>query len=127
MKGRVSKKTAAARKSLIEERQIPITEKRMDRFAGRTMDVLIEEELEAADSPGTGAGKAGNGEKTAGLKAAGLWLGRLFCHAPEVDGAAVVRVEPGESPALKAGDIVPCRVMRRAGFDLEVSATHSQS
>ncbi|MDR0316078.1 MAG: 30S ribosomal protein S12 methylthiotransferase RimO, partial [Treponema sp.] len=32
MKGRVSKKTAAERKRIIEQRQIPLTEKNMDRF-----------------------------------------------------------------------------------------------
>ena len=98
MKGRVSKKTAAERKRLIEERQIPITEKRMDQFIGRTLDVLVEEEIEASE-----------GEDT-------MYLGRLYCQAPEVDGAAVISGQR----SLKSGELILCRVFARAGFDLEV-------
>jgi len=97
MKGRVSKKIAAYRKREIEERQIPITEKNMDRFVGQNLDVLLEEQFAGED----------------------LWLGRLYCHAPEVDGAAVV-VGTGDRAEPKAGDILPCRVVARRGFDLEV-------
>ncbi|MDR2553154.1 MAG: 30S ribosomal protein S12 methylthiotransferase RimO [Treponema sp.] len=107
MKDRVPKKTAAFRKRLIEERQIPITEERMNRFTGQTMDVLIEEAM----SPSL---------------AEGLWLGRLFCQAPEVDGAAVIRHNgppdlSGEFPGnLEPGMLISGRVTARAGFDLEV-------
>jgi len=97
MKGRVSKKIAARRKQEIEERQIPITEKNMDRFVGHNFDVLLEEQFAGED----------------------LWLGRLYCHAPEVDGAAVVVAAAGGAEP-KAGDILPCRVIARRGFDLEV-------
>ncbi|MDR2071671.1 MAG: 30S ribosomal protein S12 methylthiotransferase RimO, partial [Treponema sp.] len=69
MKGRVSKRIAEARKRAMEERQILITQERMDRFIGRTEYVLVEERI--------------NGEE-------GLYLGRLPCQAPEVDGAAVI-------------------------------------
>ena len=99
MKGRVPKKIAAERKRLVEEKQIPITEKQMERFVGRTFDVLIEEKLEA---PETGEGT--------------IYLGRLFCHAPEIDGSAVIDM-PGE---MSLGTIVPCRLTGRAGFDLQV-------
>jgi len=68
MKGRVAKKTAAGRKQLLEERQIPITEKRMERFVGRTFDVLVEEKFEPA------AGDTISGEEE-------LYLGRLPCQA----------------------------------------------
>jgi ribosomal protein S12 methylthiotransferase len=95
MKGRVPKGLAAERKRLLEERQIPITEKRMDRFVGRTMDLLVEEAV--------------SGEE-------GMYLGRLFCQAPEVDGAAVIR----SSLPLRPGDRVSGRIFGRAGFDLEV-------
>jgi hypothetical protein len=72
----------------------------MDRFIGRSLDVLLEEEL-------SGAGESDN-----------LWLGRLCCHAPEVDGAAViVGAKQGQAAA---GNMVPCRVIARRGFDLEV-------
>jgi ribosomal protein S12 methylthiotransferase len=94
MKRRVSKKTAARRKREVEERQIQITEKSMERFTGQTLDALFEERFED------------------------IWLGRLYCHAPEVDGAAVITgMPPGTEP--KAGDVLPCRVIARRGIDLE--------
>ncbi|MCL2763159.1 MAG: 30S ribosomal protein S12 methylthiotransferase RimO [Treponema sp.] len=103
MKGRVSPKIAAHRRQEIEKRQIPITEQNIDRFTGQTLDVLLEEQF-------TNKGEDEN-----------LWLGRLYCHAPEVDGAAVVISEGQE---LQAGDIVPCTVTARRGFDLEVKITN---
>jgi len=105
MKGRVPKKTAAKRKQIIEERQIPITERKMDRFTGQTLEVLIEEHIECA------------------VPEENFWLGRLYCQAPDIDGAAVIacnetRRTPEINPQL--GDIVPCKVIARRGFDLEV-------
>jgi ribosomal protein S12 methylthiotransferase len=106
MKGRVPKGLAVERKAIIEERQIPITRERMDRFIGRTMDVLVEEAVTAPDDPPQGA----------------LYLGRLFCQAPEVDGAAVIdSFEPG-SPEPQPGTFIRGRVYARAGFDLELKA-----
>ena len=104
MKGRVAKKTVAERKHLIEETQVSITERQMDRFIGRSLEVLVEEKF---DPP-----HANNGSSEEST----LYLGRLPCQAPEVDGSTVI-VSP--SP-LVLGAIVPCRVTARAGFDLEV-------
>ena len=104
MKGQVPKKIAARRKQEIEERQIPITEKNMDRFVGQNLDVLLEEQFSGS---------------TEDIESENFWLGRLYCHAPEVDGAAVV-VSTGGRAEPKAGDILPCRVIARRGFDLEV-------
>jgi ribosomal protein S12 methylthiotransferase len=95
MKRRVAKKTAAERKRIIEELQTPISETQMDRFVKKEFDVLVEEKVEGED---------------------GLYLGRLPCQAPDVDGAAVIS-GPRE---LEPGTLVPCRVFARAGFDLEV-------
>jgi ribosomal protein S12 methylthiotransferase len=96
MKPHVPNPIAAKRKRIIEERQIPITEKQMQRFIGRTLDALVEEQA--------------SGEE-------GIYLGRLFCHAPEVDGSAVIK---SDSP-LKLGSAVRCRIIARTGFDLEGS------
>ena len=96
--GQVPAKIAARRQRQVENRQIPITEKSVARFIGQNLDVLLEERLES----GEGADP--------------LWLGRLYCHAPEVDGAAIVT---GSGPA-QAGDLVPCTVVARRGVDLEV-------
>jgi len=107
MKGRVPAKTAEARKKIIEERQIPITEKNMDRFVGQTLSVLVEEKMEAA---------AGSNEET-------IWLGRLYCQAPDIDGSAVIiggdnSKKTDENPKL--GALVSCEVIARRSFDLEV-------
>jgi ribosomal protein S12 methylthiotransferase len=103
MKGRVSAKTQAARKQTIEERQIPITEKNMERFIGQTLEVLIEERIDSA---------AEDGEN--------FWLGRLYCQAPEVDGAAVIVGGDTGGKFPQIGKFAKCKVIARRGFDLEV-------
>jgi ribosomal protein S12 methylthiotransferase len=95
MKAQVPKKLAVERKTIIEERQISITEKKMDRFIGKEFDVLVEEAVDEED---------------------GLYLGRLYCQAPEVDGAAVITAMQKMVP----GTFVCGKVTGRAGFDLEV-------
>jgi ribosomal protein S12 methylthiotransferase len=104
MKRRVSKKTAAMRKRLVEERQIPITEKNMDRFVNQDLDVLLEERIEGPDNDT-------------------FWLGRLYCQAPDVDGAAVIS---GGGDALKAGGMIRGTVIARRGFDLEVRVRRAE-
>ena len=104
MKGQVPAKIAARRQRQVEARQLPITEKSVDRFIGQNLDVLLEERLEGGE---------GEGEP--------LWLGRLYCHAPEVDGAAIVT---GGGMEAQAGEVVPCTVVaRRGGVDVEVFFT----
>jgi ribosomal protein S12 methylthiotransferase len=102
MKAQVPPKTKARRKREIEERQIQITEKRMDRFVGQNLDVLFEERFSGSET-----------------ETGDIWLGRLYCHAPEVDGAAVITGTTPETEP-KAGDLLPCRVIARRGIDLEV-------
>ena len=111
MKGRVSKKTAEQRKLLVEENQTPITEKQMDRFIDRVFDALVEEAFPAPETAVPGSNKAALGKGDTFL-----YLGRLPCHAPEIDGSAVIL-----SPIpLKPGALIPCKVFARAGFDLQV-------
>lgn len=107
MKGRVPAKTAQARKQMIEERQIPITEKNMERFTGETLEVLIEEEIAGSEDSGT------NGET--------FWLGRLYLQAPEIDGAAVLAESGTGGKIPQTGSLVSCKVIARRGFDLEIS------
>jgi ribosomal protein S12 methylthiotransferase len=99
MPQQVPAKIAILRRHTIEERQIPLTEQNMDRFAGQNLKVLLEEHFNGDDINEN------------------LWLGRLYCHAPEVDGAAVVT---NADATAKAADIIPCKVLGRRGFDLEV-------
>jgi ribosomal protein S12 methylthiotransferase len=91
MPGRVTKAVAERRKSDIEIRQGPITERSLDAHIGSTLDVLVEEQVQ--------------GER--------LSLGRAYLQAPDVDGLVVVRasVQPGSRCAV--------RIERRNGVDLE--------
>jgi ribosomal protein S12 methylthiotransferase len=97
MKNRVPRKLAAERKRLIEERQIPITEENMDRFTGKEYDVLVEEKIDGEE---------------------GVYLGRLYCQAPEVDGFAVIH--SGDGRPLEPGTFVKGRVSCRSGIDLQI-------
>jgi ribosomal protein S12 methylthiotransferase len=96
MKGRVPKKTAAERKRIVEERQTLISERRMEAFVGRETEVLVEEQIDGEE---------------------GLYLGRLPCQAPEIDGAAVI----SSARSLIPGSLLPARVFARAGLDLEAA------
>ncbi|GBU28752.1 ribosomal protein S12 methylthiotransferase RimO [Treponema sp. R8-4-B8] len=122
MKKRVPVKTAEKRKQVIEERQIPITEKNMDRFVSQNMEVLVEEQF-AADETDTDRNAAGRNaaDSISSEESETLWLGRLYCQAPDIDGAAViVKSKTGKSNP-QPGTFVKCRVVSRRGFDLEVS------
>ena len=101
MKGRIPAKVAVIRKQTIEERQLPITEKNMDRFTGKTLDVLVEEHFQT---------------EVPDVSGESLWLGRLFCQAPDIDGATVI--VSGKN--LQLGTLVKGEVIARNGFDLEV-------
>jgi ribosomal protein S12 methylthiotransferase len=107
MKGRVSAKTAKERKQIIEERQIPITEKNMNRFVNQNLDVLVEEQIAASETD-TEENET-------------LWLGRLYCQAPDIDGAAVIVKSKASEINPQLGNFAKCKVIARRGFDLEVT------
>ena len=88
----VKRAVALSRKKRIEEAQQEITAHRLDRFVGKQLEVLVEERVE--------------GEK--------LSLGRAYLHAPEVDGLVVVH-----DGSVLPGNVIPVRVIRRNGIDLE--------
>ncbi|GAB1482387.1 hypothetical protein MASR2M78_12020 [Treponema sp.] len=100
MKGRVAKKLAQDRKQRIEIAQIPLTEARMDRFVGKTLDLLVEERVEGEE---------------------GLYLARAACQAPEVDGSTVLSSDKD----LPLGTLLQARVFARAGFDLDAAYRHA--
>lgn len=81
MKGRVSKKTANARKVIVETAQEAITAERLRRFIGAEVEVLAEEEMEGAE----------------------LSLGRAWMQAPEVDGLTVTKgsMAPGSHSRVR--------------------------
>jgi ribosomal protein S12 methylthiotransferase len=97
LKNRPAKKVAAARKTRLEEAQLSLSEKKLERFISKTLDVLVEEKIE--------------GE-------AGLYLGRSYGQAPEVDGAIVLETAP--VAALAPGSFVRGEIFARAGLDLRL-------
>jgi ribosomal protein S12 methylthiotransferase len=101
---RIPRRVAAERKRMLEERQQGISEGRMERFLGRELEILIEERFESPDLEAPDKDLPG-----------GVYLGRAYCQAPEVDGAVLV----SGGKALSPGQLVPCTVTGRAGIDLE--------
>lgn len=93
MPGRVPRSTAERRKSEIELRQRPITERSLDAHLGTTLDVLVEEQVQ--------------GER--------LSLGRAYLQAPDVDGLVVVKA------SVPPGSRLSVHIERRNGVDLEGS------
>lgn len=77
----------------IENLQESITEKRMERYVGRDLDVLIEEKV--------------TGES--------LFFGRGYLQAPEVDGNIIV-LSDKDRPL---GQFIRCKIVRRNAIDLE--------
>lgn len=71
------------------------------RFLGRTLEILVEEPSE---------------EK-------GVWLGRSYADAPEVDGAVLIKAPEGER--LSAGEFVSVKITETKEYDLvgELSET----
>ncbi|MDR1443624.1 MAG: 30S ribosomal protein S12 methylthiotransferase RimO [Treponema sp.] len=109
---RVSRSAAAERKRILEERQQIISEKQMERFVGRELEALVEEQFENEE-------QFEHSEESGGaLPAAegGLYLGRVYCQAPEVDGVSLILSKKNLTP----GSLVTCRVTGRAGLDLEL-------
>ncbi len=93
IRNRLLRRKAQKRKKELEERQIAITEERLDRFVGKTLDVLIEEAVQGEE----------------------IYLGRGYMQAPEVDGLTVVHTDA----VLEPGARVPVRITGRRGVDLE--------
>lgn len=106
-KEKVPKKTAEARLAEIQNTQTSITEKKLDSFIGKEIEVLVEELIQAED-------------KTF------LALGRAWFQAPEVDGAVVLNFNLNskdiDGNQILPGSVVKARIAARNGFDLEAVA-----
>ena len=46
----------------------------------------------------------------------GVWIGRSYADAPDIDGLVYVTEQPGEP--LQAGDMVGCEFVASQGYDL---------
>lgn len=95
MPGRCGAKTIAGRKIALETAQVPVSESRLSRFLSRRLDILVESPVDTD---------------------CGLYIGRAFLHAPEVDGAAVIE----SAGPLTSGTVVTGTVRSMAGFDIRV-------
>ncbi|MDC7220638.1 MAG: 30S ribosomal protein S12 methylthiotransferase RimO [Spirochaetales bacterium] len=83
------------RKNILEEKQVPLSEKRLSRWIEQEVTLLVEEEIPEED----------------------LFLSRSVGQAPEIDGLTVLH---GEN--LKTGDHIRARIIKANGFDLEAVA-----
>ena len=90
----ISVKRAEKTKKRLETIQHMITEKRLSRFVGETLRVIVEEQVEGEE----------------------LFLCRGYMNAPDIDGLVVLH--SGETE-LKPGDVVECRIIKVNNVDLE--------
>ncbi|GMO44785.1 MAG: 30S ribosomal protein S12 methylthiotransferase RimO [Termitinemataceae bacterium] len=120
LKNTVPKITAKTRKNMLLEKQAEITPARLDRFIGIKTKCLIEEEIDGADCTKGDSENSGKIQENDTADSAGsIFLGRLFCHAPEVDGAAVICCDDARQ-RLKCGSFIDVEVFARANFDFQV-------
>lgn len=89
---RTNFKLAKKWKTQLESLQQKITEKRLDRYVGQSLKLLVEEKVQ--------------GES--------LYLARAAFQAPEVDGLVILRGE-----GVAEGDLVEAKILHRNGVDLE--------
>lgn len=111
MKGRVSKKTAAARAGALESIQSAITAERLRARCNMEYDVLVEEIIQNKD---------GTDE--------GLAIGRAWFQAPEVDGNVVIRYDLDDAAAVAA--VVPgamVRVKALAASEVDIDGVYAGS
>ena len=98
-KGKVPIATAGLRKEQAQELQNRITEKRLESYVGREIEVLVEEIIAEED----------------------IALGRGYMNAPEVDGAIILHSDKAASGGIKPGDVVRAKVVKRNNIDLEAA------
>ena len=125
----VSRKVVAERKRAVEEAQERITRTGLERFVGRELRVLVEEEAAPVPGPG-GRGSDGEGGRGSGAVGPGpvgtgpadlgeadeeFSLGRAWMQAPEVDGLTVLRGR------RRPGELVRARILAVAGVDFDAA------
>ena len=98
-KDKVPITTAGLRKEQAQELQNRITEKRLESYIGKEIEVLVEEIIAEEE----------------------IALGRGYMNAPEVDGAVILHSELAASGRIKPGDVVHAKVVKRNNIDLEAA------
>ena len=97
LRDRIPVTTAGLRKEQAQELQNRITEKRLESYVGKEIDVLVEELIAEEE----------------------IALGRGYMNAPEVDGAVILHSERVGSGDIKPGDVIRAKVVKRNNIDLE--------
>ncbi|SIQ27032.1 ribosomal protein S12 methylthiotransferase [Alkalispirochaeta americana] len=92
-RGIVSPEEMLNRKKALEEVQERIVARRLDRFVGRSLPVLVEEQIQGTE----------------------ILLGRSPLNAPEVDGLVVIH----DGADCLPGSVVPVEITARSGVDLQ--------
>lgn len=111
MKNRVPAKVAKKRAEELELIQSEITQKRLQKYIGKEVSVLIEEIIE-------------NNEEISEDSTEGLAIGRGIFQAPEVDGCIVVRYDrdiEADANAVQVGNVVNVKILAVNGVDLDSS------
>lgn len=109
MKPRVSAKVSQKRAAILEDIQSEITQKKLEKYVGQELDVLVEEIIEI-------------NKETAEDLSEGLALGRAWFQAPEVDGCVVIRYDRDETVEMqnvKPGNVIRAKILATTGVDLD--------
>jgi ribosomal protein S12 methylthiotransferase len=117
--GQLGDKVKAKRQRLALQAAAAISEKRLARLKGQTVEVLIERSSRSADAPVVDSVEHGTlaAARPAFRKGAkDLWVGRTQWDAPDIDGK--VYVTPAKGAQLKPGDFVQVRVEQTTEHDL---------
>jgi ribosomal protein S12 methylthiotransferase len=88
--GHLPEDVKEARRDELMALQQEIAFEHADSLIGYELDVLIDQESED-----------------------GVWIGRTFADAPEIDATVIVRGE-----GLQVGDLIPVEILQREGYDL---------
>lgn len=109
MKPRVPAKTAEKRAAMLEEIQAEITERKLQKYLGKEVQVLVEEVIKA------------DPESVEDITE-GLAIGRAWFQAPEVDGCVVIRFDADdekEAESVKCGNVIKVKILNVTGVDLD--------
>jgi ribosomal protein S12 methylthiotransferase len=121
MEAQVSDKTKAKRLRLAMETAAALSEKRLRRFKGQTVEVLVERPSRSSDSEATHDGGEHGASKVAAApsfrkKSKDLWIGRTQYDAPDIDGK--VYFSPAKGVEIKPGQFVQVLVEQTTEHDL---------
>ena len=108
-KKRVSKKCSQKRADELEIIQSEITLKKLEKYIGQEVDVLVEEIIH-------------NDESISEDSTEGLAIGRAWFQAPEVDGCVVIRYDLDNKEmrgSIKEGNVVTVKILAVTGVDLD--------